>query len=158
MKNRDMIKKAWAEFDGGDLAACLKTLDRIRRNFALTDDEFDLELIADLEQPSKAIAEQLIADGKADWVGDWQYLTDRAYLKWELRISIRYRAVSPYRIYVDEDGDTRLYCQGRIRLDRDGDITSLTSCGGQAAIYWRQEIKRLAERWLRQEFGKVEQI
>lgn len=160
MKNQKVIAQAWAQFNSGDLIACQSTLDRINRNFALESDEFTLQLDAKLYQPLKDIAEKLIEDGKPNLIGDTEYIATKAYLKYDLKIQIHFKAVDHYD-YDDADEDMEIepafyYCSGHVRFDNEG-IAAISANGGEKAKHWHKAIKKLVERWLKEELGKVKE-
>jgi hypothetical protein len=160
MTNQQIIAKAFTQFSQGDLSGCQATIDRINKNFALASDEFNLSLNAKLYQPQKEIAERLIADGKKELVGDANYIVTKQYLNHDLKIQILFESIDACGVIEgDEDcgiESTLIYFKGHVRFDNKG-ISGMVSSGRGSDKYWRDEIKKLCNKWLKKEFGKVEE-
>ena len=156
--NLQMIATAFSHFQQKDYSACEKTLNRIKNNFSLEDDEFQLFIVAEITQPKKDLAEKLINEGKSYLVGDAQYLVNRDYLKKSLKILIRFKTTEPYFTEEADEEDKieiNYYCEGAIYFDEEG-INCISANGGKSASHLRKEIKKIVEDWLSSEFGKVE--
>jgi len=157
MTNLEIIALAYSQFNSCDYGECEKTLNRIKRCFALEHDEYRLAMKAELTQPSRDLAEKLIAEGKGELVGDASYRVSEGYLKYDIQVTINFISLDPYFIHQfddDDDDDVPVYFCGRVNLDVDG-ISSISANGGVQTAVMRKELKNLIKKWLNSEFGKV---
>ncbi|WP_347990067.1 hypothetical protein [Methylomonas sp. AM2-LC] len=160
--NLSQICLAHKLFADRSLAECNKLLSRIAKNFEIDHDEYAFSGKFELDQPSKEMAEKLIEDGKQELVGDKDYLAKNDYLRWEIRTIIQVDSKSPYETYsledlVEEENDAaeivNQYYHGSFRFDKDG-ICSSTGNGATKTKHMRNEVKKIINNWLEQEFGK----
>ena len=159
--NLSQIAQAHALFNDVDLVECKRLLKRIANNFEIDHDEYIFTGQFELYQPIKEMAEKLIDEGKPALVGDINYLADKSYLKYDIKTAIDVRSKFPYDSYSsesidpdDEDEVVNLYFNGRYRFDHEG-ICSSTGNGGAKTKQMRDEIKKIINQWLQQEFGKA---
>lgn len=165
--NLAKIAEAHALFEDGNLNDCDKTLKRITNNFQIEHDEYVFTGLFELYQPTKELAEKLIDEGKPELVGDNDYLADKAYLKYAIKTVVYVESTDPYDVIDDEDDDAwgpdsqlpysepiKLYYHASYRMDGQG-ICSSTGNGGKKTKHMREEVKTVITKWLKQEFGKV---
>lgn len=129
---------------------------KINNNFCIDDDEYDFSICAELYQPQKDVAEQMIKDGKAYLIGDPDY--DYKYYK--IDISIFCKSIEPYGFYridgdIGEDEIINLHYVQTTRLNGSGISSSTGPLIPKDVWYMGIDSRKLIEKWLNQEFGKV---
>lgn len=138
MKNKNYIKSIFADFKANDLEQAQAKLERLKRNFEIDDDEYIFNLTAKTYQPYKQLAEDLINEGKANYVYNNITNTDSFDIS-EWKLKIRIEATSSNSL-------------ASIRIGDGGKIEAVTRSGKQDM----QHIKKTVKNWLKSEFGSIE--
>jgi rRNA maturation protein Nop10 len=142
MKNFEKIKEIYELFKFDDVR-CYVELERLKNNFEINDDDLIFEIKAESSQPMKEIAEKLIADGKKELVGDEIFMLNNEYLKEDIKTNI----------YIKNRFGKKTLFRICIRLDEDGEIAAITAPSKYSEE--RKYSKKVVEKWLKKEFGKV---
>lgn len=152
MTNLEMIELAKKQFKDGDLQACEKILVRIKNNFNLQDDEYSFKIVAEIYQPYLEIGKKLLADDRADLIGNPFQFDYRAK---ELKIKVLVSGLEPYAIIEgDEDidlDDIKIFYHASVRFDNEG----ITAATGNGTPKIRKQAMKIVKKWLKKEFGKL---